>query len=108
VCSTVSKHCARRNIKDTCSGGPVSPAGKWYVECCFNYKSVLNFSKRIFFFFMVCSFYFPAVISSLSSPVDIFKNKIASGRKLWSCYIDLTWMCLLLFYFLKGTRPREG
>lgn len=76
------------------------------LECCFDYKSVLNFSKRCFFFNGLF-LYFVAVFPSLSSPVDIFKNKIASGKKLWSYYMDLTWMCLLLFCSLKGTRSRE-
>lgn len=49
------------------------------LECCFNYKPVLNFSKRLFCGLFL---YSVAVFSSLSSPVDTFKNKTASGKKL--------------------------
>lgn len=104
VQSTVSKHCREEKERILKSYWEMVCNS---LECCFNYKSILNFSKRFFFFYDLFH-YFVAVFSSLSSPVDSFKNKIASGKKLWSCYIDLTWMCVLLFCFLKGSRPRKG
>lgn len=49
------------------------------LECCSSCKCVLNFSKRLFYGLFL---YSVAVFSSLSSPVDTLKNKIASGKKL--------------------------